>query len=162
MVLGIIYIPPVCSGLMVVNSTIDAALAISFPLEYENIMTKTKAVIMVLIAWMLAASATLPLIANPGLDVTVDDLSLCPYSISIYLLLIVVKLLTAFVIIGFNIYLYWMTFKTKWKLKSLVMDSSCPDDRVRSLRVLRKYKSFVCLGVILLLIIIVDGVLRIF
>ena len=163
LMLGIIYIPPICTGFMVVNSTIDAVLAISYPLEYENIMTKTKAVIMVLIAWILAASVTLPLIASPGLDVTVDDLSFCPYSISIFLFLPVVRLLTAFTIIGFNIYLYWVTFKTKWKLKSLVMDSSCPNGRVRSLHsLLRKYESFVRVGVILLLIIIVDGVLRIF
>ena len=162
-VFGIIQIPPICTGFMVVNSTIDAALAISYPLEYKNIMTKTKAVIMVLIAWILAASVTLPLIASPGLDVTVDDLSFCPYSISIFLLSMVVRLLTAFAIIGFNIYLYWVTFKTKWKLKSLVMDSSCPNGRVHSLRaLLRKYESFIHLGVTLLLIIIVDGVLRIF
>ena len=69
MALGTIYIPPVCSGFMVVNSAIDAALATTFPLDYENIMTKTKAVIMVIAAWIMAASLTLPLTANPELDV---------------------------------------------------------------------------------------------
>ena len=160
---SIIYIPSICGGFMVLNSTIDAALAISYPLDYENIMSKAKAVTMVVIAWVLAGCLTLSMMANPELDITVDDLFLCPYNISIFLVLPIVRLLTAFAIIGFNVYLYWVTFKTKWKLKSLVMDSSCPGHRVHSLHdVLQKYKLFARLGVTLLLIIIFDGFLRIF
>ena len=162
--LSIIYIPPICGGFMVLNSTIDAALAISYPLDYENIMSKAKAVTMVVIAWVLAGCLTLfSMMADPELDITVDDLSLCPYNVSIFLVLPIIRLLTAFAIIGFNVYLYWVTFKTEWKLKSLVMDSSCPGHRVHSLHdVLQKYKLFARLSVTLLLIIIFDGFLRIF
>ena len=159
---GIIHIPPVCSGFMVVNSAIDATLAITFPLDYENIMTKTKAVIMVIVAWIIAASLTLPLIGNPELDVKVDNLSSCPYTFNAFIVLIVVRSLTAFAIIGFNIYLYWSTFRAKWKLKSLAMNRHSNDDTVNSLRTLiKKYKSLVRLSITLLLIIIIDGVLRI-
>ena len=98
--LGIIYIPPVCGRFMLLNLIIDAALAISYPLDYENIMSKTKAVTMVVIAWISAGCLTLPLMANPELDITVDDLSLCPYNISVFLVLPIVRLLTAFAIIG--------------------------------------------------------------
>ena len=129
-VYGTIYIPPVCSGFMVINSAIDAALAITFPLDYENIMTKTKAVIMVIVAWIMASSLTLPLIANPELDVKVDNLSSCLYTFNAFMVLPVVRIITAFAIIGFNIYLYWSTFKTKQKLKCLVMTYHGPDNTV--------------------------------
>ena len=161
-VFGITYIPPVCSSFMVVNSAIDAALAITFPLKYENIMTKAKAIIMVVFAWIISASITLPLIASPELDEKVDDLHSCQHTISALLVLPFVRFFTAFTIIGFNIYLYWLTFRAKVKLKSLVIDSHNPDDAVNSLQTLmKKYKSLVRLSVTLLLIIIVDGVLRI-
>ena len=160
--LGIIYIPPVCSGFMVINSAIDAALAITFPLDYENIMTKTKAVIMVIVAWIMAASVILPLIASPELDVKVDDLSVCPHSYSSSPLITIIRVATAVIIIGFNIYLYWSTFRAKSKLKSLVMDCSRPDNTGNSLRALiKKYKSLIRLSITLLLIIVIDGVLRI-
>lgn len=162
LVFGIFYIPLICSGFMVVNSVIDAALAISFPLQYENIMTKTKAIVMVVIAWLLAASATLPLIANPELDVKVDNLSSCPFTISSLVILPVIRVAVAFAIIGFNIYLYWSAFKTKWKLKALVADAHNRDGGVKDLHSqLKKHKSFARLSVTLLLIIVVDGVLRI-
>ena len=161
-VYGTIYIPPVCSGFMVINSAIDAALAITFPLDYENIMTKTKAVIMVIVAWIMAASFNLPLIASPELDTKEDDLSSCPYAFSAFMVINVIRIITAFAIIGFNIYLYWSTFRAKLKLKSLVTDCSRPDDRVNSLRALiKKYKSLVRLSITLLLIIVIDGVLRV-
>lgn len=156
---GIFYIPPICSGLMVVNSVIDAALAITFPLEYENIMTKTKAVIMVVIAWVLAAFFTLPLLASPELDEEVDDVFSCPFTISTFLVLPVVRIFTAFTIIGFNIYLYWSTFKIKLKQKNLVMDVHKSHNTANAR--MKKYKSFARLSLTLLLIIIVDGVLRI-
>lgn len=156
---GIFYIPPICSGLMVVNSVIDAALAITFPLEYENIMTKTKAVIMVVIAWVLAAFFTLPLLASPELDEEVDDVFSCPFTISTFLVLPVVRIFTAFTIIGFNIYLYWSTFKIKLKQKNLVMDVHKSHNTANAR--MKKYKSFAHLSLTLLLIIIVDGVLRI-
>ena len=162
MTFSIIYIAPVCTGFMVVNSAIDAALAITFPLDYENIMTKTKAVIMVIVAWMMAASVTLPMIANPELDVKVDTLSHCLLTYNAFIILMVARIITAFVIIGFNIYLYWLTFRAKWKLKSLVMDCNRTDDTVNGLQaLLKKYKSLVRLSITLLLIIIIDGVLRI-
>ena len=161
-VFGIGYIPLICSGFMVVNSAIDAALAITFPLDYENIMTKAKAIIMVVFAWIMSASVTLPLIFSPELDDKVDSLHSCQHTISALLILPVVRFSTALTIIGFNIYLYWSTFRAKMKLKNLVMDSHNPDDGVNSLQALmKKYKSLVRLSVTLLLIIIVDGVLRI-
>ncbi len=69
----------------------------------------------------------------------------------------------AIAIIGCNIYLYWRLFKTRQKLKCLVevstreSSSTTKDLRVR----MKKYKSFVRLSVTLLLIIAVDGLLRI-
>ena len=160
---AVLYIAPISSGFMVLNLAIDAVLAITYPLKYEALMTKTKAILMVVIAWMLAASFTLPLVANAELDVEVDDLSQCPYRISAFLVLPIVRLGMAIMIIGFNIYLYWKVFKARQKLKCLVevstgeSSSTTKDLRVR----LKKYKSFVRLSVTLLLIVVVDGLLRI-
>ena len=156
---GIFYIPPVCSGFMVVNLAIDAALAITFPLKYENIMTKPKAVTMVVIAWVLAAFFTLPLLVSPELDEEVNDVYSCPYDIGTFLVLPVVRIFTAFTIIGFNIYLYWSTFKIKLKQKNLVMDFYTPQSMANAW--MKKYKSYVRLSVTLLLIIIVRLVLAV-
>ena len=160
---AVLYIAPISSGFMVLNLAIDAVLAITHPLKYEALMTKTKAILMVVIAWMLAASFTLPLVANAELDVEVDDLSQCLYRISAFLLLPIVRLGMAIMIIGFNIYLYWKVFKARKKLKCLVeistreCSSMTKDLRAR----MKKYKSFVRLSVTLLLIVVVDGLLRI-
>lgn len=158
-VFGIFYIPPICSGFMVVNSAIDAALAITFPLKYEDIMNKNKAVFMVVIAWLLAASVTLPLIASSELNVEVDNVSSCPHTLGTLVVLPVVRIFTAFTIIGFNIYLYWSTFKIKLRQKKLVMDFHT-SGTIANAR-MKKYKSFARLSITLLLIIIIDGVLRI-
>ena len=115
-----------------------------------------------LVTWIMAASFNLPLIASPELDIKEDNLSSCPYAFSIFMVINVVRITTAFAIIGFNIYLYWSTFRAKLKLKSIVADCSRPDNTVNSLRALiKKYKSLVRLSITLLLIIIIDGVLRI-
>ena len=162
-VFSFLYIAPISSGFMVLNLAIDAVLAIKYPLKYEDLMTKTKAIMMVVIAWMLAASLTLPLIASSDLDVEVDNLSLCPYNISAFLVLPIVRLVMAVAIIGCNIYLYWRLFKTRQRLKCLVevstreCSSTTQDLKTR----MKKYKSFVRLSVTLLLIIVVDGLLRI-
>ena len=162
-VFAFLYIAPISSGFMVLNLAIDAVLAITYPLKYEDLMTKTKAVMMVAIAWMLSASLTLPLIASSDLDVEVDNLTLCPYNIGAFLVLPVVRLAMAIAIIGCNIYLYWRLFKTRQKLKCLIevstreSSSTTKDLRAR----MKKYKSFVRLNVTLLLIIAVDGLLRI-
>ena len=161
--LAFLYIAPISSAFMVLNLAIDAVLAITYPLKYEKLMTKTKAILMVVIAWMLAASFTLPLVASPELDVEVDDFSLCPNRVNIFLALPVVRVGMAVMIIGINIYLYWKVFKAKQKLKCLVevstreCSSTTKDLRAR----MKKYKSFVRLSVTLLLIVVVDGLLRI-
>lgn len=158
-----LYIAPISSGLMVLNLTVDAVLAIAFPLRYVDLMTKTKAIIMVAMAWMLAASLTLPLIASPELDVTVDNLSLCPYNIKAFLVLPMVRIVMAVAVIGFNIYLYWKLFKTKQKLKCLIeISTRGSSSRAHTIRSqLKKYKAFTRLSITLLLIIVVDGLLRI-
>ena len=162
-VFAFLYIAPISSGLMVLNLTVDAVLAIAFPLRYEDLMTKTKAIVMVAMAWMLAASLTLPLIASPELDVTVDNLSLCPYNIEAFLVLPMVRIVMAVAIIGFNIYLYWKLFKTRQQLKCLI-EVSTRESNSKTLMIrsqMKKYKLFTRLSVTLLLIIVVDGLLRI-
>ena len=158
-----LYIAPISSGFMVLNLTIDAVLAITYPLKYGDLMTKNKVVIMVAIAWMLAASLTLPLIASPNLDVEVDDLSSCPYTISGLLVLPFVRIVMAIAIIGFNIYLYWRFFKARQKLKCLVEVSTeeC-SSKTKNLKArMKKYKLFARLSITLLLIMVVDGLLRV-
>ena len=158
-----LYIAPISSGFMVLNLVIDAILAITYPLKYDIIMTKTKAISMVVIAWMLAASLTLPLIASPDLDVLADSLSSCPYNIGAFLVLPIVRLFIAAAIIGFNIYLYWRLFKTKQRLKCLVEVSATePSSTAQNLKArMKKYKQFTRLSITLLLIIVVDGLLRV-
>lgn len=158
-----LYIAPISSGFMVLNLTIDAVLAITYPLKYGDLMTKTRAVIMVVIAWMLAASLTVPLIGNRDRDVEVDDLSSCPYTISGLLVLPIIRVIMAVGIISFNIYLYWKLLRTKQKLKCLVEVSTTENStKTKDLRArMKKYKSFTRLSITLLLIMVVDGLLRI-
>lgn len=160
----IFYIAPVCSGFMIVNSTIDTALAILFPLEYESIMSKTKAFIMVAAAWILSVSVTLALVGGSEYDVSgAESLYSCTYSVSAFATLPVVKIFITFVIIGLNLYLYWSVREAKWKLKTLVLDSNSSNSKVKHIRILiKKYKSITYLSIALLLIIVIDGVLRMF
>ncbi len=48
-VFAFLFIAPISSGFMVLNLAIDAVLAITYPLKYEDLMTKTKAIMMVAI-----------------------------------------------------------------------------------------------------------------
>lgn len=160
---GFLYIAPISSGLMVVNLAIDAFLSIKYPLKYQNLMTKSKAIIMVIIAWMLAASLTLPLIFSPTLNVETEDLSSCPHNITAFLVLPVIRVILAIAIIGFNIYLYWKVFKTKQTLRCLVEVSATKYSiKTQNLKArMKKYMSFARLSTTLLLIIVIDGVLRV-
>lgn len=159
-----LFIAPTASNFMVVNLTIDAFLAITYPLKYKNLMTKTKAIIMVVIAWILAATVTLPLIVSPELYVEVDNMYLCPYNIGPYLLLAVVKIVIAITVIGFNIYLYWKVFKAKQKLKCLVEVSARESSHTtQNLKAqLKGYIKSARFIVPLLMIIVVEGLLKIF
>ena len=160
-VFGVLFIPPVASGFMVVNLAIDAALAISYPFRYKEIMNKCKAVIMVVISWVLAASMTFPLIASPALDVEVNDLLVCPYNITVFFMLPFVRFATAIAIIGFNVYLYYVTFTIMRDCKQLLSGSGS-SRKARNLKAeVKKYKSYARVSVTLLLIIIIDGVLRV-
>lgn len=158
-----LYIAPLCSGFMVLNLAIDAVLAITYPLKYDTLMTKTKAIIMVAIAWILAASLTLPLIASPDLDVVVDNLSSCPFNIGAFLVLPIIRIFIATSIIGFTIYLYWKLFRIRQKLKCLVEVSARePSSTTQNLKArMKKYRSFARLSITLLLIIVIDGLLRV-
>ena len=92
----------------------------------------------------------------------VDDLAACLYEIGPFLIVATVRLVVACSIIGINIYLYWSTFRAKGKLKSLVMDSGGRDGGVKNIHILiKKYRSIARVSLTLLLIIFVDGVLRI-
>ena len=159
-----LFIAPTASNFMVVNLTIDAFLAITYPLKYKNLMTKTKAIIMVVIAWILSATVTLPLIVSPDLDVKVDNMYLCPYNIGAYLWWVVVKMIIAITVISFNIYLYWKVFKVKQQLKCLVEVSARESShRMQNLRAQLKGSIKSARFIIpLLIIIVVDGLLRIF
>ena len=129
----------------------------AFHLQYENIMTKTQAIIMIAIAWVLAAS-TLPMFANSELDVQVEDMHSWPYSISTFIILSVVRVFTGFTITGFVIYLYWSTFRAKWKLRYLVMDSHTPSNTVNTFYAqMKKDKSLIHLSITQLLLLFSVG-----
>jgi len=160
-VFGVLFIPPVASGLMVVNLAIDAALAISYPFRYKEIMDKRKAAIMVVISWVLAASFTFPLIASPSLDVEVDDIFLCPYDITVFFLLPFVRFATAVAIISLNVYLYYITFSIMRDRKQLLSGITGSKSAKNLKAEIKKYKSYARISITLLLIIIIDGVLRV-
>ena len=159
-----LFIPAVTSGFMVVNLALDTALAISYPFKYKEIMNKRKAAIMVVIARVLVASLILPLTASPSpsLDVEADDVILCPYDISMFLVLPFVRFTTTVAIVGFNVYLYFVTFAITKDCKQLVSDLEAGSRKARNLKAeIKKYKSFVHYSVTLLLIIIINGILRV-
>ena len=153
--LGIVYIAPVASGFMVVNMATDAALAITYPLKYKKMMTNTKVATLSVLAWILASSLTLPILASSSLDVQVEDLNLCPPVIIPFLPLLVGRFTTALLIIMLSTYLYWSVYKMKNRIKYL----TGRDDSTRSLIV--KLKKNVRLSITLLLIVTVDCFLRI-
>ena len=153
--LGIVYITPVASGFMVVNMATDAALAMTSPLKYKKMMTKTKVAILSVLAWILASSLTLPILISSSLDVQVEDLNFCPPVIIPFLPLLVGRFTTALLIIVLSAYLYWSVYKTKNRIKYL----TGRDENTRSLIV--KLKKNVRLSITLLLIITVDCFLRI-
>ena len=153
--LGIVYIAPVASGFMVVNMATDAALAITYPLKYKKMMTNTKVATLSVLAWILASSLTLPILASSSLDVQVEDLTLCPPVIVPFLPLLVGRFTTALLIIVLSAYLYWSVYKTKNRVKYL----TGRDDNTRSLIV--KLKKNVRLSITLILIVTVDCFLRI-
>lgn len=162
-VFSFLFIAPVCSDFMVINLTLDAFLAVAYPLQYKHLMTKTKAIIMIVVAWMLAASLTLPLIVSPDLDVAVDDLYLCAWNISAFLLLPIMKIPIGIKVISFNICLYWRIFKVKRKLNCLVEVSA--RESSSSAQYLKDQMKGCMLSthfvITLLLIIVIDGFLRI-
>lgn len=149
------YIAPVTSGFMVVNLTIDAALAMTYPLKYKQLMTKTKVFALSVLAWVLAACLTLPALASSLLDTEVEDLNLCPQVVTPYLPLLVGRFATAILIIVMSTYLYWSAYKAKRKIRYLVGRG----DSAQSLVV--KLKKNTRLSITLLLIVTVDCILRI-
>lgn len=153
---GVLYLAPVASGFMVVNLAIDASIAMTYPLKYKEMMTKSKVVALSVLAWVLAASLTLPsTLTSPSLDVGVEDLNLCPPVVAPFIPLLVGRFTTALLVIVLSAYLYWSAYKTKRKIKHL----TGRDDSSRSLIV--KLKKNVRLSITLLLIVIVDCILRI-
>ena len=110
----------------------------------------------------MSASFSLPLIVSLELDVKVSNMFLCPYNVGIYSLLAVVKMVIAITVTGFNIYLYWKVFKVK--LKCLVEVSARESShRTQNLRAqLKGYIKSARFIIPLLMIIVVDGLLRIF
>ena len=153
--LGFVYIAPVASGFMVVNLAIDAALAMAYPLKYKKMMTKTKVAALSILAWILASSLTMPVLASSSLDVKVEDLNLCPPVIVPFLPLLAGRFTTALLVIVLSAYLYWSAYKIKKKIKYL----TGRDESSRSL--IAKLKKNVRLSITLLLIITVDCFLRI-
>lgn len=153
--LGIVYIAPVACGFMVVNMATDAAVAMTYPLKYKKMMTKTKVAILSILAWILACSLTMPILISSSLDVQVEDLNLCPPVIIPFLPLLVGRFTTALLIIVLSAYLYWSVYKTKNRIKYL----TGRDESTRSLIV--KLKKNVRLSITLLLIVTVDCFLRI-
>jgi len=153
--LSFFYIAPVASGFMVVNLAIDATLAMTYPLKYKGIMTRNKVIALSALAWILAASLTLPSLASPLLDEEVEDLHVCSPSVTPFLPLLVGRFITALLVIVFSAYLYWAAYKVKKKLKYL----TGKDTKSQSLVV--KLKKNIRLSITLVLIIAVDCVLRI-
>lgn len=156
---GYLYIAPVASGLLVVNLAIDAILALKNPFYYKEIMTKTKMTAMIGAAWMIAAGVSLPVLMFPQLDIQVEDIVMCPYFLLPFLPLLVCRYITALLVVGLSIYLYWLTFLAKKKLNNLKYRNDDNSNANKSLVSL--VKKYTRLSITLLLIIIVDGLLRI-
>ena len=153
--LSFFYVAPVASGFMVVNLAIDATLAMTFPLKYKSIMTRNKVIALSALAWILAASLTLPSLASPLLDEEVEDLHVCSPSVAPFLPLLVGRFITALLVIVLSAHLYWAAYKTKKKIKYL----NGRDTKSQSLIV--KLKKNIRLSITLVLIIAVDCILRI-
>lgn len=154
-VLSFFYIAPVASGFMVVNLAIDAAIAMTYPLKYKTMMTKTKVIALSALAWGLAASLTLPLLTDSSLNVEVESLNLCPPVLIPYIPMLVGRFATALLVIVLSAYLYWSAYKTKKRIKDLAGRGGS----ARSLVV--KLKKNIRLSITLLLIVTVDCILRI-
>ena len=72
------------------------------------------------------------------------------------------KVFAGFAITGFVVYLYWSTFRAKWKLRYLVMDSHTPSNTSNTFYAqMKKDKSMIHLSITQLLITIFSGILRI-
>ena len=153
--LSFLYIAPVASGFMVVNLTIDAALAMTYPLKYRKWMTKTKVIALSVLAWVLAASLSLPSLASSSLDKEVEDLHICPPTVSPFLPLLVGRFTTAILVIVLSAYLYWSAYKTKRKIKCLTRRNSTTQSLIVKLQKNTR------LSITLLLIVTVDCILRI-
>ena len=156
---GYLYIAPVASGLLVVNLAIDAILALKNPFHYKEIMTKTRMTVMIGTAWIIAASVSLLVLMFPQLDIQVEDIVICPYILLPFLPLLVCRYITALLVVGLSIYCYWLTFLAKKKLNSLKYMNDDNSNTTKSLVAL--VKKYTRLSITLLLIIIVDGLLRI-
>ena len=154
---GYLYIAPVASGLLVVTLAVDAILALKNPFHYKEIMTKTKMIIMIGAAWMIAAGVSLPILMFPQLDIQVEDIVTCPYILLPFVPLLVCRYITALLVVGLSIYLYWLAFQAKKKLNTLKYRNNEDGNTKSRVSLVRKYTR---LTVTLLLIIIVDGLLR--
>lgn len=153
--LSFFYIAPVASGFMVVNLTIDAALAMTYPLKYRKWMTRTKVIALSILAWILAAFLTLPSLASSSLDEEVEDLHICPPTVTPFLPLLVGRFTTAVLVIVLSAYLYWSAYKTKKKIKCLTRRNS------NNQSLIVKLQKNTRLSITLLLIVTVDCILRI-
>ena len=153
--LSFFYIAPVASGFMVVNLTIDAALAMTYPLKYRKWMTKTQVIALSILAWFLAASLSLPSLASSSLDEEVEDLHICPSTVVPFVPLLVGRFTTAILVIVFSAYLYWSAYKTKRKIKQLTRRNSTTSSLIVKLQKNTR------LSITLLLIVTVDCMLRI-
>ena len=153
--LSFFYIAPVASGFMVVNLTIDAALAMTYPLKYKKLMTKTKVIALSVLAWILAASLTLPSLASSSLDTEVEDLHVCPPTVAPFLPLLVGRFTTAVLVIMLSAYLYWSAYKATKKIKYLTRRDSSNQSLIVKLQKNTR------LSITLLLIVTVDCILRI-
>lgn len=149
------YIAPVASGFMVVNLTIDATLAVTYPLTYKKLMTKTKVFVLCLLAWLLAASLTLPSLSNPSLDVEVVDLCLCPHTLTLHIPFLIGRFVTGVLVVVLSTYLYWSVYKAKRKFNYLTGNDSTSQSLVV------KLKKNIRFSITLLLIVTVDCSLRI-
>jgi len=155
---GYLYIAPVASGLQVVNLAIDAILVLKNPFHYKKIMTKTKMIIMIGTAWVIAAAVSLPVLIFPQLDILVEDIAMCPYILLPFLPLLACRYITAVLVVGLSFYLYWLTFQAKKKLNILKYQKNDGNNTKSLMSMIKKYTRF---SVTLLLIVIVDGLLRI-
>jgi len=156
---GYLYIAPVASGFLVVNLAIDAIMALKNPFHYKEIMTKTKMTVMIGMAWMIATGVSLPVLMFPQLDIQVEDIAMCPYILLPFLPLLASRYVTALLVVGLSIYLYWLTFQAKKNLNTLKYSNNDECNTTKSLVSL--VKKYTRLSIILLLIIVVDGLLRI-